>query len=82
MSNDLLSEGLNLMLLGMGTVFVFLAMLIIMMSFMSASIQKYFPDLAAPTETLAATNETSSDIPDEKTLAIIKLAIEQHRNRS
>jgi len=80
MNNDLISEGLSLMMLGMGTVFVFLAMLIVMMSFMSTVIQKYFPELSASVERSASVAE--SDIPDEKTLAIIKSAIEQHRNRS
>lgn len=82
MNNDLISEGLSLMMLGMGTVFVFLALLIVMMSFMSTAIQKYFPEQPASVEPFVSIVESDSDVPDEKTLAIIKSALEQHRNRS
>ena len=40
-SGELISEGINLMLLGMGTVFVFLTILVFVTSIMSTLVQKY-----------------------------------------
>lgn len=52
MQNELLNEGLTLMLAGMGTVFVFLTALVIMMTLMSALIMRFFPmpDATAPSD--------------------------------
>ena len=68
MQNELIDEGLTLMLAGMGTVFVFLTVLVIMMTTMSRLIIRFQagPDVAAPTD-------------DE--VAAIAAAVTRHRNR-
>lgn len=54
MQGDVLSAGVELMLVGMGTVFVFLTLLVLAMTAMSALIQRYLPDYDANAEELAA----------------------------
>lgn len=43
--NELLSSGIELMLIGMGMVYAFLAMLVIAIKIMSSGIKRFFPDL-------------------------------------
>jgi len=65
MHETLLNEGLTLMLAGMGTVFVFLTMLVIAMSLMSAL--------------LKGSQGSNTDIPEEE-VAAISAAIQKHRS--
>ena len=76
----LLQQGVDLILLGMGTVFVFLTLLVIATTIMSAVIQRYFkasepeiPGAAAPPAAGAASDPTL--------LAVIKAAVAQHRGK-
>lgn len=69
METSLLNEGLALMYVGMGTVFVFLTVLVVAMSLMSAAIL---------TMTKSAPND---DISNEE-VAAITAAIAQHRKGS
>lgn len=81
MQNELLVQGLNLLVLGMGVVFIFLALLVITTSVMSRMIQRYLPEPipAASVEDHSASRQNA--LPDEKILAAIKAALEQHRSR-
>jgi len=74
MDNYLVTEAINLTLFGMGFVFVFLALMVVVTTMMSVLVKRFQPNL-----NLAATSniELSSDI-DEKTEAIIKKAIKMH----
>jgi len=74
MDNNLVAEAINLTLFGMGFVFVFLALMVVVTSMMSVLVKRFQPNL-----NLAATSniELSSNI-DEKTEAIIKKAIKMH----
>ena len=74
MDNNLLAEAINLTLFGMGFVFVFLALMVVVTTMMSVLVKRFQPNL-----NLAATAniELSSKI-DEKTEAIIKKAIKMH----
>ena len=74
MDNNLLAEAINLTLFGMGFVFVFLALMVVVTTVMSLLVIKFQPNLS-----LAATSniELSSDI-DETTKAIITQAIKMH----
>ena len=82
MTSSLIEQGFNLMLFGMGTVFVFLTILIFATSSMSKFITRYFPEkaVAAPApKKKAAAIGASSVAPS--TLKIIQAAIDQHRGR-
>ena len=74
MDSNLINEAINLTLFGMGFVFAFLALMVIVTNTMSALVRRFQPNL-----NLAATShvELSSDI-DAKTEAIIKKAINMH----
>jgi len=74
MDNDLLAEAINLTLFGMGFVFVFLTLMVLVTTVMSLLVKRFQPNL-----NLATTSniEFSSDI-DEKTESIIKKAIKMH----
>ncbi len=72
MADNLIGQGIELMLFGMGTVVVFLTLLVFVTSAMSALVTKYFP---IPEEPAAATGGV-----DARTLAIITAAIHQHRS--
>ncbi len=74
MDNNLVAEAINLTLFGMGFVFVFLALMVVVTTMMSVLVKRFQPNL-----NLAATSniELSSDI-DERTEAIVKKAIKMH----
>ena len=74
MDSNLINEATNLTLFGMGFVFVFLALMVIVTSTMSALVRRFQPNL-----NLAATAniELSSEI-DLNTETIIKKAINMH----
>ena len=65
MQGDVLSAGVELMLVGMSTVFVFLTLLVIATTAMSAFVQRFLP-----------TNDASAE-----ELAAITAAVHQHRQR-
>ena len=89
MQNELLSEGLTLMLAGMGTVFVFLTALVIAMTVMSKLVRSLQPgsvaaeaaptDNTAPTDNAAPTDNTAPTDNDE--IAAIAAAIAEHRRK-
>ena len=68
MDQGLLYQGTILMLVGMGTVFVFLTLLVIAMSVMARTVGRLQPAVA------------SSEASDEE-VAAIAAAIRQHRHR-
>ncbi len=74
MDNNLVAEAINLTIFGMGFVFVFLALMVVVTTMMSLLVKRFQPNL-----NLAATAniELSSGI-DKKTEAIIKKAINMH----
>ena len=74
MDNNLVAEAINLTLFGMGFVFVFLALMVVVTTMMSLIVKRFQSNL-----NLAATPniELSSDV-DERTKTIIKKAIKMH----
>jgi oxaloacetate decarboxylase gamma subunit len=68
MQNELMNEGLTLMVAGMGTVFVFLTTLVIAMTLMSRLVMHLQPAAAAP------------DSNDDE-IAAIAAAITEHRRK-
>ena len=82
MQDELLVQGLNLLVLGMGVVFVFLALLVVATSVMSKLIQHYLPEPIPASISIEEVNTSNQQtLPNEKILAAIKAALEQHRNR-
>ena len=69
MQQTLLDQGLTLMLVGMGTVFVFLTLLVAGMSLMAAIVKRLTP---------AADDSVASD----EEIAAITAAITRHRSKS
>ena len=74
MDNNLLAEAINLTLFGMGFVFVFLTLMVLVTNAMSLLVKRFQPNLYLAT---TSNIEFSSDI-DEKKEAIIKKAIKMH----
>ena len=68
MQNELISQGLTLMLAGMGTVFVFLTALVVLMTLMSHLVMRFQP---VPVPTGAGDDE----------VAAIAAAIMEHRRK-
>jgi len=68
MTNSLIDEGLRLMLVGMGTVFVFLTALVIITTLMSRVVMRF------------QTQPGKSDITDEE-VAAISAAVTLHRRK-
>lgn len=73
-----MQQGIDLMLYGMGTVAVFLALLVISTVLMSKVVQRYFADDEEPA-TPARAADTGQEVVDARLLQIIKSAIDQHR---
>ena len=78
-SDNLITEGFSLMLMGMGTVFVFLTVLVIVTTYMSALVQKYMPD--AKPLALASATPPAMEHKNQKLLAVISAAIHAHRSK-
>lgn len=84
-----MQQGIDLMVFGMGTVFVFLTLLVIATAFMSAMVNRYLPapeplPARQPQKQKVSADLFPSERPtavDSKTLAVIKAAIEQHRSK-
>ncbi len=72
---ELMSGGVELMLAGMGIVFLFLAMLVIAINIMSSLVRRFFPDAPA----LAVAAPVSGGI-DKSIVAAITAAVHQYRS--
>lgn len=81
MNNPLMSQGLELMLYGMGTVVVFLALLVVITTGMSRLLGRYFPEpvVVARPRRQSGTPAAPGDGPDKELVAAIGAAIRQHR---
>ncbi|MBG7602279.1 MAG: OadG family protein [Gammaproteobacteria bacterium] len=75
--NELMLEGLKLMLLGMGSVFIFLLMLVISMKLMSRLAQFLQPAEVAP----AAIHSHPSTPQVPNLVAVISAAVAAYRNK-
>lgn len=75
MQEDIIQQGVDLMLYGMGTVFTFLTLLVIITGIMSSVVTRFFPEAEKPLAPAPAGQV------DARTMAVIKAAIEQHRKR-
>jgi oxaloacetate decarboxylase gamma subunit len=77
MKGTLIQQGIDLMIYGMGTVFIFLISLVLVIGAMSRLINKFFTEANDPVA-IAAGN---SDQVEPLIKKIIQSAIDQHRKR-
>jgi len=77
---ELLLEGVELMLFGIGFVFLFLILLVVMIRVMSRLIELFTAKTPVPVTTPSAPKPASQE-PDAELLAAIQSAIHQHRAR-
>ncbi len=74
MDSQLISQGLDLMLYGMGTVFIFLTVLVAITTIMSATVNKIAPEQIEDAEIKAPPTQVETRI-----VKAIQAAINQHR---
>ncbi len=74
--SDLLFQGVNLMFLGMGIVFTFLAILVVALNGMSK-----LADILAGPEVPQAASSTASGADDVELIAVISAAINRYRSK-
>ena len=79
-NDDILEQGIELMIYGMGTVFVFLAILVVVTIIMSFIVNKFFPDQVPSVEPRAQPVQPQST-DDATLLAVITAAVHQYRSR-
>jgi oxaloacetate decarboxylase gamma subunit len=70
-----MADGLNLMLFGMGTVFVFLTALVVCTNLMSVLIMRFYPETLAP----ATAPRKDSQKENSRIIAVIEAAVAEHR---
>lgn len=75
---ELMMSGIELMVVGMGIVFLFLAMLVLAMNLMSALVQRYFPDAPPAANPMRPVASTGTDA---SVIAAISAAVHQYRSR-
>ena len=80
MQGDIVAQGVELMLYGMGTVVVFLTLLVVITTCMSAMVQRYFAE--AESAGTASPRAVGIAAVDEEVVAAITVAVHAHRNRS
>jgi len=79
--SQLLLEGVELMLFGMGSVFLFLVLLILAIHLMARLLARFAPVALKPDASAVVPAKTLAHQPDADVLAAIQSAIHQHRAR-
>lgn len=77
---QLLEEGISLMALGMGFVFVFLTLLVIVTTLMSKVIGRFFPEPVAPAVP-ARGRSIAPQGQDDDVMVAISAAVHRYRRR-
>ena len=78
-SSELISEGINLMLFGMGFVFVFLTLLVAVTSFMSSTVNKFVKPAPEATNKPAPVSAPAAGNNDEL-IAVMTAAVHKFRS--
>ncbi len=86
MQGSIVTQGVELMLFGMGTVLVFLTVLVFAIALMSWVLQRYFPMLETDSEVNRPKGAASAPAvafadADAKLVAVIGAALHQHRSK-
>ncbi|NND00548.1 MAG: OadG family protein [Gammaproteobacteria bacterium] len=82
MQATLIDQGINLMLYGMGTVFVFLTILVFATLLMSRVVSRLQRDGVPEAEAAADVTTNINRQPSAQIMAAIELAIAQHRKKN
>lgn len=83
--DNLFSEGLTLLIFGMGFVFVFLTLLVFATNLMSRLVTKYCPEpVKAPAKPRAPAPVAaqSAGQPSDEVVAVITAAVQHYRSKS
>ncbi len=81
MDNDLVLQALKLMIVGMGTVFLFLSFMIFLLNLQSKIVAKYFSKLPEPKSIHKDKNSLiSEDDIDKEIIAVITAAVKKFRS--
>jgi oxaloacetate decarboxylase (Na+ extruding) subunit gamma len=75
---SLVTQGLELMVFGMGVVFAFLAMLVYVTEFMSRLVNKYAPEEVAPAAPVKKARPLGVD---PQLVKVLSAAVKEHRAR-
>ena len=81
MQQSIMSQGADLMLYGMGAVFVFLTLLVFFTIFMSWAVNRFFPEDEQPMTEPAPMQPAAIAAVEPKVLAVIQRAITEHRTK-
>ena len=80
MQETLMSEGVDLLITGMGTVVIFLAVLVVLTTIMSHLIMRYLPDPVIEIPSKIKPIHSSQPV-DPLTLQILQQGVNAHRSR-
>lgn len=81
MRDEIIAQGVELMLYGMGTVVIFLALLVVATAAMSRLLARYLPEVEPlPAPQRQGTGAASPE-PDSHLVAAIAAALHRHRTR-
>ena len=76
MHSTLIEQGFDLMFFGMGTVFIFLFLLVAVTVGMSKMVNHWYPEVEADAETVAELSPL-----DPRIASVIQIAIDRYRER-
>ncbi len=84
MQESIMAQGFDLLLYGMGSVYVFLTLLVFATRAMSWCMNRFFPELTRPVLQPSARSQVSSTTQpvEPKVLRAIQEAIHQHRAKN
>jgi oxaloacetate decarboxylase gamma subunit len=80
MQGTIVEQGLELMLYGMGSVVIFLALLVVATTFMSRLVVRFFPEPVPPSRATPVQRPPRDGGPDPRITAAITAAVHQYRN--
>jgi len=81
MQDTLIDQGLNLMLFGMGTVFVFLTILVFSTTLMSKLVNRFAPKAEVETKPTSVQAVANSHTASPQVISAIEKAIAAHRQK-
>ncbi|MGC6480870.1 MAG: OadG family protein [Porticoccaceae bacterium] len=79
MDASLISQGLDLMLYGMGTVFTFLTLLVGLTALMSRSVMRFSKEEPVAAGANSVNHQIHDSVVDKRIVKVIQAAIDQHR---